>query len=201
MHRALRCTCSMRNKFPPFSFPSSFFLLICLPLTWFTTWSLVSLVAFSSLSMMLVIVLVLSSCSIHKMLLLLPSCHFFNSSVLILCVNFLVAHNSFPSFSHPPISEENRTIGSSAPIFPASFTSHLMLMVGDVMWLIVESFFLHLVQSLFVPTFSLLVYWCAPVYLQKPKTDFTSPSLLTWLLSLLGCMGFSSWLSCQSGIR
>jgi len=150
---------------------------------------------------MLVVVLVLSSCSIHKMLLLMPPCHVFNSSVLILSVNFLVAHNSFPSFYHPPISEENRTIGSSAPIFPASFTSHLMLMVGDVMWLIVESFFLHLVQSLFVSIFSLLVYWCVLVYFQKPKTDFTSPSLLTWLLSSLGCMGFSPWLSCQPGIR
>ncbi len=36
-------------------------------------------------------------------------------------------------------------------------------------------------SPLFVPTFSLLGYWCV-VYFQKPKNDFTlSPSLLTWL--------------------
>jgi hypothetical protein len=136
-------------------------------------------------------VYVLCSC-IHKVLLIMPLHHFYllhpYPLYLFSCLQL------FPfMLSSPQLRRKSVTIGSSAVAQSSLHLSHLLLvlMVGDVMWLIVESFFLHIVQSLFVSIFSLLVYWCVLVYFQKPKTDFTSPSLLTWLLSSLGCMGFS----------
>ena len=123
------------EEIPPSSLPS---------LYRFTTWLLVLLVASSSslslhdVDCSVLFFLVFTKCCLSWLSII------FTSSILILSIYFLVC-NSFPSCCHPPNSEENLwlLIISCCPILPASFTCYHVLMVGDVIWMIVESNFLH----------------------------------------------------------
>ena len=82
----------------------------------------------------------------------------FTSSILILSIYFLVC-NSFPSCCHLPNLEENLWLldHQLLPNPPCIFHSCLVLMIGDVLWLIVESIFLHCL-------FPLSLSWFIGVY-------------------------------------
>jgi hypothetical protein len=94
---------------------------------------------------MMLIVVFFFSC-IHKVLLIMTQHHFYllhpYSLYLFSCVQLFPFMLSFPQ-----LRRKSLIIGSSAvaccPTLSEVFTSHLVHMVGDVMWLIVESNFLH----------------------------------------------------------
>ncbi len=130
MHRALRCTCS-RRKISTFLFPS---LWICLqPDHWCCWWHLLQYLSLHDIGCSVCFILL-----IHKVLLIMHP-----PSVFSLFI-FLV-HNSFPSCYLPPAPQRKSEywIISCCQILLPSFTSHIMLMVGHLMWLIVQSIFLH----------------------------------------------------------
>ncbi len=113
----------------------------------------------------------------------------FTSSVLILSIYFLVC-NSFPSCCHSPNLEENlwlldhQLLPNPLCIFHISSRAYSWGCDVADCWI--------KFSPLFVPTFSLLVYWCV-VYFQKPKITHLVE------LSLLGCERFSPWgLSCRA---
>ncbi len=134
MHRGIALHL-FNEEIPPSSLPS---------LYRFTTWLLVLLVASSSslslhdVDCSVLVFLVFTKCCLSWLSIM------FSSSILILSIYFLVC-NSFPSCCPSPNLEEifDYWIISCCPTLSESFTSHLVHLVGDVMWLIVESNFLH----------------------------------------------------------
>jgi hypothetical protein len=139
MHRGIALHL-FNEEIPPSSLPS---------LYRFTTWLLVLLVASSSslslhdVDCSVLFFLVFTKCCLSWLSII------FTSSILILSIYFLVC-NSFPSCCDSPNLGENIWLldhqllpVACCPTLSESFTSHLVHMVGDVMWLIVESNFLH----------------------------------------------------------
>ncbi len=146
MHSALCCTCSMRNKFSTFSFPSFSFASPWLGLQldhWCCWWQFPI-----SLSMMLVLVYFLPSCSIHKELLLMPPCHFSTPSLFVFTLFIFLWFTALSLYN--PVPPSQKKIWLLDHILPASFTSHLVLMVGDVScgWLLNHFFSSHCLFSL-----------------------------------------------------
>ncbi len=135
MHRGIALHL-FNEEIPPSSLPS---------LYRFTTWLLVLLVASSSnLSLHDVDCSVRFFSCIHKVLLIMTQHHFYPSSILFSLFIFLFATLSL-HVDIPPTKKKifDYWIISCCPTLSESFTSHLVHMVGDVTWLIVESNFLH----------------------------------------------------------
>jgi hypothetical protein len=168
MHRGIALHL-FNEEIPPSSLPS---------LYRFTTWLLVLLVASSSslslhdVDCSVLFFLVFTKCCLSWLSII------FTSSILILSIYFLVC-NSFPSCCHSPNLEENLWLLDHQLLPNPLWIFHISSCAYG--WgCDVADCWIKFSPS-FVPTFSLLVYWCV-VYFQKPKTDFTlSPSLLTWL--------------------
>ena len=146
---------------PPFSFPSSHF-----PPSESVYKSLVLLVASSpiSLSMVLVVLYILFY-SIHKVLLIMSPHHFYLLLILSYCLQL------FPFMFLTPLlkRKSDYLIISCCQIFSSSFTSHLLLMAGDVMWLIVESIFL---DCLFTLSFSWISIGVKFIFRSQKLTSF-----------------------------
>ncbi len=188
MHRALHCTYSMRNKFPPTSFPYFSFTSTWIGLQ-LDHWFFGGIIFPNNISLhdvgfsVCFILLYAQSAAYYASESFLPPPSF-SSLFIFLCFTTLSLHVLIPPSQNLRISEENLTIGSSDVAQSSLHLSHLILCSCSWLgmwcgWLLNQ--FLSIVCAL--PSLStwFIGYWCV-VYFQKPKNDFIlSPSLLTWL--------------------